>query len=75
MYCAIRPCRRQDQELDDLSSHVVRIGELGKEMGQELHVQGQLLDELDQGGLQVTVTVGLCECCSQLGQLLAAAAA
>eukprot|EP00887_Chlorella_sp_A99_P003299 scaffold9.g3299.t1 len=39
--------RRQDDELDQLSTHVVRIGELGKEMGQELHLQGQLLDELD----------------------------
>lgn len=27
---------------------MVRIGELGKEMGQELHMQGQMLDELDQ---------------------------
>ena len=44
-------CRRQDDELDHLSSHVVRIGELGKEMGQELHLQGQLLDELDNGAL------------------------
>ncbi|PSC74939.1 Syntaxin-61 [Micractinium conductrix] len=40
--------QRQDEDLDHLSSHVVRIGELGKEMGQELHLQGQLLDELDQ---------------------------
>ncbi|KAL4428706.1 hypothetical protein ABPG77_009812 [Micractinium sp. CCAP 211/92] len=39
--------RRQDEDLDQLGSHVVRIGELGKEMGQELHLQGQLLDELD----------------------------
>lgn len=39
--------QRQDDDLDQLSSHVVRIGELGKEMGQELHLQGQLLDELD----------------------------
>jgi hypothetical protein len=40
--------RRQDEDLDQLSHHVVRIGELGKEMGQELHMQGQMLDELDQ---------------------------
>lgn len=40
--------QRQDEDLDQLSHHVVRIGELGKEMGQELHSQGQLLDELDQ---------------------------
>ncbi|KAL4447615.1 hypothetical protein ABPG75_004834 [Micractinium tetrahymenae] len=39
--------QRQDEDLDHLSHHVVRIGELGKEMGQELHLQGQLLDELD----------------------------
>ncbi|KAI7837582.1 hypothetical protein COHA_008595 [Chlorella ohadii] len=39
--------QRQDEDLDQLSHHVVRIGELGKEMGQELHMQGQLLDELD----------------------------
>lgn len=32
-------CRRQDEDLDQLSHHVVRIGELGKEMGQELHLQ------------------------------------
>lgn len=32
-------CRRQDEDLDHLSTHVVRIGELGKEMGQELHLQ------------------------------------
>lgn len=37
---------RQDDELDVLSHHVVRIGELGREMGQELDSQGQLLDEL-----------------------------
>lgn len=36
----------QDEELDVLSHHVVRIGELGREMGQELDSQGQLLDEL-----------------------------
>lgn len=41
------PARRQDEDLEQLSTHVVRIGELGKEMGQELHLQGQLLDELD----------------------------
>lgn len=33
------PCRRQDEDLDQLGHHVVRIGELGKEMGQELHLQ------------------------------------
>ena len=36
---------RQDQELDVLGQHVLRIGELGKEMGQELDAQGELLDE------------------------------
>lgn len=36
---------RQDQELDVLGEHVLRIGELGREMGQELEAQGQLLDE------------------------------
>lgn len=36
---------RQDEDLDVLSHHVVRIGELGREMGQELDAQGQLLDE------------------------------
>lgn len=39
--------RRQDDDLEDLASHVVRIGDLGREMGQELESQGQLLDELD----------------------------
>ncbi|WPT11024.1 Protein HHL1 [Picochlorum sp. SENEW3] len=36
---------RQDQDLDVLGDHVLRIGELGREMGQELDVQGQLLDD------------------------------
>lgn len=36
---------RQDQELDVLGDHVLRIGELGREMGQELDAQGQLLDD------------------------------
>ena len=39
LYCP--RCRRQDEELDQLSTHVVRIGELGREMGQELHMQVQ----------------------------------
>jgi len=39
---------RQDQELDVLGDHVVRIGELGRDMGQELEVQGQMLDDLGQ---------------------------
>ena len=38
---------QQDEELEDLSVHVVRIGELGREMGQELESQGYLIDELD----------------------------
>jgi len=37
---------RQDQELDVLGDHVVRIGQLGREMGQELELQGQMLDDL-----------------------------
>lgn len=36
---------RQDQELDVLGEHVLRIGELGRDMGQELDAQGQLLDD------------------------------
>lgn len=36
---------RQDQDLDMLGDHVLRIGELGREMGQELDAQGQLLDD------------------------------
>ncbi|KAK2079054.1 hypothetical protein QBZ16_002744 [Prototheca wickerhamii] len=40
--------RQQDDDLDMLGDHVVRIGELGREMGQELHLQGQLLDEFDE---------------------------
>ncbi|KAL6779709.1 SYP6 [Auxenochlorella protothecoides x Auxenochlorella symbiontica] len=39
---------RQDEDLDVLGGHVVRIGELGREMGQELHMQGQLLEEFDE---------------------------
>jgi len=34
--------------LDVLGDHVVRIGELGRDMGQELEVQGQMLDDLGQ---------------------------
>lgn len=41
LHCPVLPCRRQDEDLDHLSSHVVRIGELGKEMGQELHLQAR----------------------------------
>jgi syntaxin of plants SYP6 len=44
---------QQDADLDVLSHHVVRIGELGREMGQELDSQGQLLDEL---GTEMDVT-------------------
>jgi len=36
---------RQDQELDVLGEHVLRIGELGRDMGQELDAQGQLLED------------------------------
>lgn len=36
---------QQDQELDILGDHVLRIGELGRDMGQELDAQGQLLDD------------------------------
>jgi syntaxin of plants SYP6 len=36
---------RQDQELDVLGQHVLRIGELGRDMGQELDAQGQLLED------------------------------
>lgn len=34
--------RQQDDDLDMLGDHVVRIGELGREMGQELHLHGQV---------------------------------
>lgn len=34
--------RQQDEDLDVLGQHVSRIGELGREMGQELHMQGQV---------------------------------
>ena len=46
---------QQDAELDVLSQHVVRIGDLGREMGQELESQGQLLDEFG-GEMDVTGT-------------------
>lgn len=36
---------RQDQELDVLGEHVLRIGELGRDMGHELDAQGQLLED------------------------------
>jgi SYP6 family syntaxin len=41
-----RMVAQQDEQLDELSAHVVRIGALGREMGQELHSQSALLDEL-----------------------------
>ena len=39
--------RRQDEDLDQLGEHVVRIGQMGRQIGEELTQQGELLDELD----------------------------
>eukprot|EP00201_Polytomella_parva_P006085 CAMPEP_0175077422 /NCGR_PEP_ID=MMETSP0052_2-20121109/23386_1 /TAXON_ID=51329 ORGANISM="Polytomella parva, Strain SAG 63-3" /NCGR_SAMPLE_ID=MMETSP0052_2 /ASSEMBLY_ACC=CAM_ASM_000194 /LENGTH=202 /DNA_ID=CAMNT_0016346895 /DNA_START=113 /DNA_END=721 /DNA_ORIENTATION=+ len=40
--------RRQDADLDDIEKAVTRIGHIGKEMGQELGKQAEMLEELDQ---------------------------
>jgi hypothetical protein len=41
--------RKQDDELDALSTHVGRIGELGLAIGKELQEQDAILDEMNQG--------------------------
>ena len=38
---------RQDEDLDDIGNAVINIGEMGKQIGEELDSQGRLLDELD----------------------------
>ena len=40
-------CRQQDDDLDQLGEHVVRIGQMGRQIGEELGTQNQMLSELD----------------------------
>ena len=47
--------QRQDADLDVLSDGLKRIGDIGLEIGNELHVQEKLLSELDD---DVTTTSG-----------------
>lgn len=39
--------RQQDDDLDQLGEHVVRLGQMGRQIGEELGTQSQMLDELD----------------------------
>ena len=39
--------RQQDDDLDHLGEHVVRIGQMGRQIGEELGQQSTMLDELD----------------------------
>lgn len=43
-FCA---CRQQDNDLDQLGEHVIRIGHMGRQIGEELGQQSTLIDELD----------------------------
>lgn len=40
--------RRQDEDLDDLSQSVARLGNVGLTIGEELDAQGKMLDELEE---------------------------
>lgn len=40
--------KKQDLDLDDIEQAVIRIGRQGREIGNELHEQGVMLEELDQ---------------------------
>ena len=40
-------CRQQDDDLDHLGEHVIRIGQMGRQIGEELGQQSTLIDELD----------------------------
>ncbi|MEW5319549.1 MAG: hypothetical protein WDW38_010694 [Sanguina aurantia] len=45
--CAVACCRQQDEDLTDIEEAVVRIGRVGRQIGEELEDQGRLIDELD----------------------------
>ncbi len=40
--------RRQDDELDDISTSIQRIGQVGLTIGEELETQGKMLEELEE---------------------------
>ena len=42
------PCRRQDEDLDELSESVARLGNVGLTIGEELDAQGKMLEELEE---------------------------
>jgi t-SNARE complex subunit (syntaxin) len=39
--------RQQDDDLDHLGQHVIRIGQMGRQIGEELGQQNVMIDELD----------------------------
>lgn len=39
--------RQQDDDLDHLGEHVIRIGQMGRQIGEELGQQSSMIDELD----------------------------
>ena len=41
-------CRRQDEDLDELSESVARLGNVGLTIGEELDAQGKMLEELEE---------------------------
>ena len=40
--------RRQDEDLDDISASISRIGQVGLTIGEELASQSKMLEELDE---------------------------
>ena len=40
-------CRQQDEDLDHLGQHVIRIGQMGRQIGEELGQQNTMIDELE----------------------------
>lgn len=60
------PCRRQDQDLDDIEQAVIRIGRQGREIGNELEEQvGRLRRVAAGAAVQPSCAVGLVNysCC------------
>ena len=45
---AALPCRRQDEDLEDLSEAVKKLGVVAGTIGEELDSQGKLLDDLEE---------------------------
>ena len=50
--------RQQDQDLDELSESVARLGQVGRTIGEELDTQGKLLDELEEDVDGTTTRLG-----------------